>query len=177
MRQPKLYGRVRIRHSAASKASIPMNLVPGKGSLLDSANLRDSTSVTSKGSEPRNVEKLPAKTCGGSWFPKNRHVVKLHLNPHEFKRIRFGMPPGAWLYEIYILLNWLDRSKWPQIVPPRSFRECDLPAVCLLMCPGTSVEGKRRVFLSVTTLGAAFLAFQFWRVFFQMGIWPASSKS
>ena len=29
------------------------------------ANLRDSTSVTSKGSEPMKVEKLPAKTCRG----------------------------------------------------------------------------------------------------------------
>ena len=75
-------------------ASIPMNLTPLGGSLIDPVwHRRDSTSVTSKGSEPRNVEKLPAKTCGKtqgqnpggrSWFPEQK-CGEDPFSPHQWQ--------------------------------------------------------------------------------------------
>ena len=53
------------------------------------------------------------KPAGGSWFSRNRDVVKIPFSPHEFKmNPGFGMPPGAWLYEILYFAKPLGLIRW-----------------------------------------------------------------
>ena len=119
---------------------------------------------------PREVSQWKWRSCrrkpaGGSWFSRNRDVVKIPFSPHEFKmNPGFGMPPGAWLYEILYFdkplglirwWSWMKAPIWPPIcsaqIVPGVRPSCRLFAyVSGHRAPG---EGKRQMvfFFCVST--------------------------
>ena len=142
-------------------------------------------------------ENLP----GDLGFPETEMWWKSHFLLMNLKWIRvLACRLVLGCMKSYILLNRLDWSAgdggWKlqmthRFVPPRSFRECDLPAVCLLMCPGTGHLGRANgkwCFLlrfNSWSLGAThsffLLCFQFWRSGLKISTFlfsnAASSKS